>query len=880
MFSQKTIDESEKELGADINSGLTVVEAGERLEKYGANELKQKKPKTYFQMFIAQLNEPMIYILLAAMAVCIFLNEISDSMIILAVILINAIIGVVQEGKAQAALEALKRLTVPVCLVRRAGVVQEISAPELVPGDVVVLEAGRQIPADLRLIFTSNLKVDESALTGESVPVEKDAQFTAAKGENLPLGDRANMAYMTTQVTYGRGEGVVCATGMKTEIGKIAKMIDEADETMTPLQKRLADLGKLLGVVTVAICALLFLVAIIRDKPIAEMLITAISLAVAAVPEGLPAIVTIVLALGVQRLVKVNTIIKRLPAVETLGAVTVVCSDKTGTLTQNRMTVVKQSVIRGGDGVLSDVNDEIDEELLQGFLLCNDAVISDDGTRIGDPTETAFLDLGLLWKTDKVKLDEKYPRISEKAFDSVRKMMTTLHETENGRVAYTKGAADEILKRCTHIRVQGEDIRAINKADLASIHGATGEMAQSALRVLALARREYEKGEELAEDKLIFVGLMGMMDPPRPEAANAVRIFKKAGVKTVMITGDHKETAFAIAHELGIAETIEQCMEGSELDAFGEGEAAIDKLAERIGGLCVFARVSPEHKVMIVKALKNNGNIVSMTGDGVNDAPSLKNADIGVAMGITGTDVAKSAADMVLTDDNFATIEKAIEEGRGIYENIRKAVLFMISSNFGEIVAMLTAILSGLAAPLRATQILWVNLITDSLPGLALGADKNAASQIMSRKPRDPKEHLFARGGIALTVGYGAIIGIITMLAFIWGSGGSLERGQTYAFTVLALSELFHAIGMRDVRRSVFRMNHAENKLMIAAFLGGVALQVAATEIPFLNELFKTTPLSGMEWLYLAALSLVPLVVHELCVVVFMLKDRTKSVEK
>lgn len=879
MFENKNVLQTEQELQTSAQSGLSAAEAAARLQKNGPNALIEKKGKTKLQMFLAQLNEPMIYILFAAALISLLLGEVSDAIIVLVVVLVNAVVGMVQEGKAQQALEALKKLSSPTAMVRRGGKVFEVPAAELVVGDVVVLEAGRQIPADLRLTATTNLKVDESALTGESVPVEKNAD--AILDGDAPLGDRINMGYMTTSVSYGRGEGVVASTGMDTEIGKIAKMINDSEDEMTPLQKRLADLGKMLGVVAIALCVALFVIALVQGRNVVEMLITAISLAVAAVPEGLPAVVTIVLALGVQRLVKVNTIVRRLPSVETLGAVSVVCSDKTGTLTQNKMTVVR-CYCDGESFGISAMDGGAHRRFMEGFVLCNDASIA-DGQRLGDPTEIALLDMGKPQGFDRQELERTLPRIDEIAFDSTRKMMTTMHRTEGGNIAFTKGAPDQVLKHCTRIWDRGQ-VREITEADRGLIMGAMREMSLDALRVLALAYRE--DAPRVQEENLTFLGLVGMIDPPRPEAKDAVEIFKGASVRTVMITGDHKDTAFAIAKELGIASSESQCMSGDQLDAM-----TVEDLARVVDDLRVFARVSPEHKVMIVKALRSKGYIVSMTGDGVNDAPSLKAADIGVAMGITGTDVAKSAADMVLTDDNFATIEKAIEEGRGIYANIKKSVLFLLSSNFGEIITMFIAILAGLAAPLKAIHILWVNLITDSLPGLALGVDKNDKRLTMRRPPRDPKESLFAEGGMALTLFYGTVIAAITLAGFLFvpvrlllqqGQGVSLAaidallqnkallaESQTFAFTILGMSQLFHALGMRNTEKSIFRMNLLENKFMIVAFFIGFALQIAVTEIPFLVNVFGTYSLHINEWLILTAVSAIPLLMHEILVPVF-----------
>ncbi len=886
-YEQKPSAEVCEQLEVSPSAGLSTEQAKERLARFGANEFSAKKPKTKLSMFLSQLNDPMIYILFAAAAISLFLKEVGDAAIILAVVLLNAIIGMTQEAKAEAALAALKQMTSPTALVRRDGRLLDLPAKELVPGDVVVLDAGRVVPADLRLITSVNLKVDESALTGESVPSEKDAFFVA--GGKTGVGDRLNMAFSSTNVTYGRGEGVVTTTGMNTEIGRIATLLGNEKEEMTPLQKRLADLGKLLGILAVVICAALFGIAVIQKRDIAEMLLTAISLAVAAIPEGLPAVVTIVLAMGVSRMVKVNTIVRRLPSVETLGAVSVVCSDKTGTLTQNRMTV-DQVYVGGKTKPASALSPAEDSLFLTGFVLCNDASVQNGG-RVGDPTELALLDMGAPLNLGRETLEQTYPRIGEQAFDSDRKLMTTVHRAPDGRVtAFTKGAMDVLLSRCTQI-MDGGAARSLTADDRAAIESAASAMAKDALRVLALAVK-YDD-DTAAEQSLCFVGLTGMIDPPRPEAKEAVRRFKDAHIRTVMITGDHRDTALAIARQLDIAADEHECITGAELDGMTQ-----QQLNERADSLRVFARVSPEHKVMIVKALKSRGYIVSMTGDGVNDAPSLKAADIGVAMGITGTDVAKGAADMVLTDDNFATIEKAVEEGRGIYANIKKTVLFLLSANFGEIISMFTAIVLGLAAPLRAIHILWVNLITDTLPGLALGVDSKD-KDIMKSPPRDPGESLFAHGGLALTLLYGFVVAAITLAAFLYlplrmmrlydikpsfdalvhllDHPGTLMHAQTYAFVTLGVSQLFHAVGMRNVDKSVFAMNHLSNRLMILAFFSGLALQIAVTEIPVLTKLFGTVALSLVEWLELIALSGVPLLVHELVVLVRFLSRRAKK---
>lgn len=878
MFETKQVNDVLKDLGVNVESGLSTAEAKARLEKNGPNAFEEKKPKTKIQMFLSQLRDPMIYILFGAVLISAFLKEFTDAAIIIAVILLNATIGVVQESKAEKSLEALKKLSSPTALVRRDGKVFEVPAADLVTGDIVVLEAGRVIPADLRLISSVNLKIEESALTGESVPVQKDASLIC--GEEVTLGDRLNMAYLSTSVAYGRGEGIVVRTGMDTEIGKIAKMISESVDEMTPLQKRLGDLGKVLGIIAVVLCVGLFVVALYQGRDVMEMLLTAISLAVAAIPEGLPAVVTIVLALGVQRMVKVNTIVRKLPAVETLGSVSVVCSDKTGTLTQNKMTVTRV-YLNDNLKEVSQLDKEKDSLFINGFVLCTDSTIDGDN-RLGDPTELALLDMGLNFNIDKKELEKAFPRINELAFDSDRKMMTTVHQDSLGKtIAYTKGAMDRIINNCTDILLDGQ-VRPITEEDKTKIQAAAKEMATFALRVLALAIK-YEDASA-TEEGLIFTGLVGMIDPPRPEAKSAVAIFKEAAVTTIMITGDHIDTAFAIAKELGIAEREDQCVTGDVLNRMSQEE-----LNKAVPSLRVFARVSPENKVMIVNAYRANGHIVSMTGDGVNDAPSLKAADIGVAMGITGTDVSKGAADMILTDDNFATIQKAIEEGRNIYNNIKKTVLFLLSSNLGEIITMFVAITAGLASPLKAIHILWVNLITDSLPGLALGVD-SGDKDIMKEAPRNPKESLFAHGGLAITLFFGSVIGLITLTAFLFnpvsallaaGEAVTLEGvklalmdpeiyvlSQTYAFTVLAISQLFNAIGMRNLNKSIFKFNHFDNRMMMVAFVVGFGLQIAVTEIHALTLAFGTTELSLREWLTLTAFATAPLWFHELFVLI------------
>ena len=908
MFQTKSAKEVLQELNVNPEQGLSTQEAGERLLKYGPNKLPEKKKTPLFLVFLQQFNNPMIYILLAAALLSIAISiynsihkgeafDFADPIIIMGVCVLNAIIGTVQENKAEKSLEALKKMSSPTCVVRRDGKLVELKAEDLVPGDIVILEEGRTVPADLRLIESINLKTDESSLTGESLPVEKDASIVFS--DETPIGDRVNMAFMSTPVVYGRGEGVVVLTGEETQTGKIAQMLSESDDDTTPLQKQLAKLSKFLGILTIIIVVILFgiqLIDLIKVNGgskgwldgIIENFMFAISLAVAAVPEGLPAVVTIVLALGVQKMVKANTIVRKLPSVETLGAVSVVCSDKTGTLTQNKMTVVKAYLneqLVGGDEIFK----EDYKFLSMGLSLCSNASV-DEGL-YGDPTEIALVEYANKLDQHKADLEKLAPRIDEYPFDSVRKMMSTQHTYNGKKIIFTKGAIDSILKVADRILINGKE-RKITDKDKGNIMKASDSMAVSALRVLGLA---YTYSDELKEENLVFVGLVGMIDPPRPECKNAVSIFNKAGITTIMITGDHKTTALAIAKELGIADENGQALSGEEID-----KLTPEELQEKVKTVHVFARVSPENKVQIVTAIRANGNIAAMTGDGVNDAPSLKQADIGIAMGITGTDVAKGAADMVLTDDNFASIEKAVEEGRGIYANIKKTVLFLLSTNIAEVLAMFAIVimslfvLENLPTPLLAIHILWVNLITDSLPAVALGADEKE-SGIMDDKPRDPKESLFSRGGYTITFGYGLLITITTVFAFlmipIFECGArSLEeiaqlfdtnadilmQSQTAAFCVLSLSELFHMLGMTSLRKSFVHNFWSKNWLLWVAFGLGVVLQVAVVNIPGLNSFFSCAPLDIKHWGIVFALSFAPLVVHEIVALVLFIKRKVQ----
>ena len=842
----------------------------------GHNVLKEAAVPNVWQRFLSQLNDPLIFILFIAASISLLLGEYSDTLIILAVILTNACVGVIQEGKAQRALSALKEMSSPRALLLKDGQTSEIPAADLIPGDMVVIDAGRQVPADLIITEANSLKIEESALTGESLPVEKDTVSH-------------NRAYLSTNVTYGRGVGRVTAIGMDTEIGKIASLINEAPSEHTPLQKRLSDLGKILCILSISLCAVLFVIAVLQHRNIMEMLITAISLAVAAVPEGLAAIVTMVLAFSVSRMVKVNTIVRKLPSVETLGCVSVVCSDKTGTLTQNKMSVT-ECYTDGRICPVTSLGKEQNVHFLRGFALCNDASIHDAGDyshalhaaeedvlRIGDPTELALLDMASCLHLYKPVLEKIFPRIGEIPFDSDRKMMTTLHRMGNSTVSYTKGSPDEILKRCTYIHEHGK-ILPFTPAHKKEILAAIQEMSGKALRILALGMRTGDR--DPAEKNLTFLGLAGMKDPIRPGVPEAVQACLEAGVRVVMITGDRVDTACAIAKELSITDSLSQCMTGRKLDTLSD-----DELKKALRDIRVFAQVSPAHKTRIVKALKDSGHVVAMTGDGVNDAPSLKSADVGIAMGKAGTDVARNASDIILTDDNFSTIVKAIEQGRSIYANIKKSVLFLLSSNFGEIITMLTAILLGLATPLKPSHILWINLITDSLPALSLGIDLCDTSHFMKKAPRPKEENLFADGGLYCTVFYGLLIGFISISAFLYlpfqilrASSlpitlsairklllmpDILARSQTYAFTVLGMSQLFHAIGMRDVDCSLFRMKHLSNKLMLLAFAVGVSLQALVTTVPYFIRAFGTVALSVQDWKMLLILAAMPLLAHE-----------------
>ena len=878
-----SVEQTAQKLETNIKEGLSQNGLATKYEKYGYNELKAKKKKSMIVKFLEQFKDFMIIILIIAAIVSgiVGIQEgegITDTIIILIVVVLNAIIGVAQENKAEKSLEALQKMSSHAAKVIRDGKLAVVPAKDLVPGDVVILETGDYIPADLRIIEAINLKSQESAMTGESVPVDKSSD--TINGE-VSLGDRKNILFSSSLITYGRGKGIVVGTGMNTEVGKIAKMIDETDESQTPLQIKLNNLGKTLGIVALLLCAVIFVVGTLYGKEPVHMFMTAVSLAVAAIPEGLAAVSTIVLAIGVQRMVKRNAIVKKLPAVETLGCASVICSDKTGTLTQNKMTVKKIFVNSRVQNIeeIKDKSDELDK-LVKSGMLCNDTKVAEDGKLTGDPTETALVDMGftLGYEGDTI---ENNPREFEIPFDSDRKLMTTVHKTEDGKyIVYTKGGVDELLKCCNRYSENGEI-----KSDLADykslILSTNKSMAEKALRVLAFGYKIIEHSltkEDIdhLESDLIFVGMCGMIDPPREEVKDAVKKCVSAGIKTVMITGDHKITATAIAKELGILQEESEAITGSDLEKMSDEE-----LKNKVRSISVYARVSPEHKVRIVKAWQANGEVVAMTGDGVNDAPALKNANIGCAMGIVGTDVSKEAADVILTDDNFSTIVAAVEEGRRIYDNILKAIAFLLSSNIGEIVVlflaiMLTPILAKLfhitnisqLEPLLPMHILWINLVTDSLPALALAVDP-ADRNIMKRKPIQNSKGIFSKGMTWRIMYQGFWIGLITLIAFILGlstegdSAYKIRVAQTMAFSVLALSELVHVFNVRNNQESIFKGNPFNNSKLILAIGISALLMLVVLFVPGLREIFDLEVLPKDQLIETILLIFSPLLVVE-----------------
>ena len=854
-------EETLKQLNASTE-GLSTQEAAQRLEKHGPNKLAEGKKTTLMQRFLSQLADPMIIVLLVAAVLSaitsIYSGEgLTDVFIILAVVILNAVMGVVQESKAEEAIEALKTMTAATSKVMRDGKLHFLKSEELVPGDVIHLEAGDSVPADARIIECASLKIEEAALTGESVPVQKEAD--TLEGEEVPLGDRKNMVYMGSTVVYGRGSAVVTGTGMNTEMGKIADALTQAEDEATPLQRKLSALSRILTWLVLGICVLIFVVGIVREGKLTfdvaiNTFMMAVSLAVAAIPEGLAAVVTIVLSIGVTKMSKRNAVIRRLTAVETLGCAQVICSDKTGTLTQNRMTVVDSYT---ADKAL----------LARGMCLCSDAEPDENDEAVGEPTECALVNFATAEGLRKAEMVKETPRIAEAPFDSMRKMMSTLHRTGSKVTQYTKGAPDEILARCTKM-LTAEGIKPMELSDKAEVMAHNKAMADKALRVLACAMKEYDAlpgnvDPEAIENELVFIGLTGMIDPVRPEVKDAVDKCRDAGIRAVMITGDHIDTAIAIARDLGLLTEPDQAIMGSRLDDLTD-----DELDMAIEHYSVYARVQPEHKVRIVDAWKRKGKIVAMTGDGVNDAPSIKAADIGVGMGITGTDVTKNVADMILADDNFATIVSAVEEGRRIYANIRKAIQFLLSSNLCEVIAIFTATMLGFTI-LKPAHILWINLITDSLPALALGMEPGE-SDSMKRKPRSSKAGVFS-GGVGGDIAYqGFFVALITLIAFAIGhamaNGGVLgfnncDKGMTMAFLTMSMAEIFQSFNMRSRRGSSFTMK-TTNWWLLGAGAAAFVLTLLVLYVPFLRNLFGFEPVAFGEFLIalVLAFAIIPLV--------------------
>lgn len=837
--------------------GLTEEEVSKRLEKYGANNLKEKKKESLFIKFIKQFNDFMIIVLIIAAIISAIVartngsGDYIDSIIIIAIVIFNAIMGLIQEEKAEKSLEALKKMSAPNAKVRRNGKIQEIEASKVVPGDIVMLEAGNYVPADCRLIDSYNLQIEESSLTGETLPTSKQADVIL--NANTAIGDLKNMTFATTIVVNGHAEAVVVETGMNTKVGQIAGMIIENESPETPLQKKLGEVGKTLAITCMIICGLIFLIGIWKQIPVTEMFMTSVGLAVAAIPEGLPAIVTIMLSIGVTKMAKKNSIIRKLPAVETLGCSSVICSDKTGTLTQNKMTVTQ---IRNAVGIVKNDDRRF---ILELGTMCTDTIESQEV--IGEATEVAITNAAVEINLRKRDLYDQMQRINEISFDSKRKMMTTIHKIGSKYRIITKGAPDVLIKRCSQYYQSGRIEPIFSKRD--ALQEQNQMMAEDALRVIAIAYKDVEKlprkiNSETIENELTFVGLIGMIDPPREGVKEAVKTCKKAGIKTVMITGDHLQTAKAIAKELGILRKGDLAINGETLEKMSQQELERD-----IMRYSVFARVSPEHKVRIVKAFQSTGAVVAMTGDGVNDAPALKNADIGIAMGKGGTDVAKNASDMVLTDDNFVTIVEAVKQGRNIYDNIKKAVHFLLATNIGEIVAIFVGLLLGIKSPLLAIQLLWVNLVTDSLPAIALGLEK-AESNIMNRLPRNPRKSLFADGLWGKITTEGVMIGMLTLVAFSIGNNlYSIEVGRTMAFLSLGILELVHSFNIKG-EESIFKTGLFENRYLVGAFVLGTLLQVVVVVISPLAQIFDVVPLNSVQWLMTAIISILPVVIVEL----------------
>lgn len=861
-------EELAKHFSSDLQHGLSSSQAKELLTQYGENKLQEKNKRSFLRRFLEQFKDVMILILIAAAIISFSAaiyeknpKEFIEPLLILFIVLLNSLIGVIQENKAEKALDALKGLSAPHARVLRSGQEQIIDAELLVPGDILHLEAGDFVPADARLLHSSSLKSEESALTGESVPSEKDADTAVSAG--APLGDRTNMVFSGCSITYGTASAIVTATGMNTQMGKIANLLDRETETRTPLQKKLTQLGKYLGILALLACGIIFIVGISSGIPMMEIFMTSVSLAVSAIPEGLPAIVTVVLSIGVQRMVKKNAIIRRLPAVETLGSASIICSDKTGTLTQNKMTLVK--AFPDENQLLEDIsssNSDAVQNLLRLAALCCDASIVFHGSKeehIGDPTETAIVYAALKNNMPKESLNKKFPRLAEIPFDSDRKLMTTVHQMDGKIVAIVKGAFDVMSQKCVH-------------GDIHSAKLINDKLSSMALRVIAVAVKELDALPEnlnasALENNLTFAGLLGMIDPPRPEAKAAVEVCKIAGIKPVMITGDHVVTASAIAKELGILTDEDKAITGTQLDTMSEHE-----LDKEVSHISVYARVSPENKIRIVKAWQRRGKIVSMTGDGVNDAPALKAADIGCAMGITGTDVAKGAADMTLTDDNFATIVEAIREGRGIYANIKKVVGFLLGTNIGEVITVFISMLLWNQTPLLSIQLLWINLVTDSMPAIALGMEPVEAD-IMKQKPKPKDEGIFAHGLGLRIVLQGVLFSLLTLIGFRIGQSrtGELAGGQTLAFFILSLSQVIHAFNMRS-NQSLFKIGVFTNKKLNLACLISAAFIALLLFTP-LSYAFGLLKLSPALYFTGLALSVVPVIVMELCKAFGLLKN-------
>ena len=864
LWHSKTAMQTADELKSDTARGISDSATRKLIEKYGENKLEGKKKASLLRRFFAQFADFCVIILFIACIISFLTGFIEgkgdfvEPIVILLIVILNAAIGVFQEQKAEKAIEALKKMSAPTAHVIRSGKMKKISASQLVPGDVILLESGDMVPADARLIESNSLKVQESALTGESEPCEKLADTMCA--EACPLAERKNMIFSSTTVIAGNCKAIVTETGMATEVGKIAHLLASEDSPQTPLQQRLGRIGKALGIGALIICAFVFILGIIRKTGILPSFMLSVSLAVAAIPEGLPAIVTIVLSMGVQRMAKSNAIIRHLPAVETLGAATVICSDKTGTLTQNKMTVTRICDASGE----TKPTDEIGRSILLMGALCNNSRITRKGKTVtfsGDPTETAILSAAYEAGEKAFSFEKEYPRMHENPFSSERKMMSTVNVFKGGFRLVAKGAPDVILPLCRYILINGRAVP-INEGQKRRIGLQNEQMAKDALRVIAVAYRPSSGAADNDENSLVFAGLIGMTDPPRPEAAKAVATCKKAGITPVMITGDHIVTACAVAKKLGILEDGMRAVTGNELDLMSD-----EKLAEEIGNCRVFARVSPEHKVRIVKAFRAKGETVAMTGDGVNDAPALKAADIGCAMGKGGTDVAKNAADMILTDDNFATIVKAVEQGRGIFDNIKKAVHFLLGTNIGEILAVFAASVLGLAPPLIPIQLLWVNLVTDSLPAMALGTEK-AEKDIMKRPPISPKKGFFSDGLLIDISLEGMLVGTLTVLAYLigslmFGADDGVSLGRTMAFCTLSFCEITHAVNTRS-SLPLYKTGIFSNKMMNLAVAVCTLVQAAVVIIPPFAEIFGTVKLNSVQWGIVAVLSLVPLIIGEI----------------